>query len=61
VVWCPKYREPILTGNIHGALKSELEKQCSERGWEIISLETQPEHIHLFFAAVDIGLPQERK
>jgi putative transposase len=50
VVWCPKYRTPILTGNIPGALKTELENQCSERGWEIISLEIQPDHIHLFLS-----------
>jgi len=48
VVWCPKYRKPILTGNLPDALKSELEKQCAARGWEILSIETQPDHVHLF-------------
>lgn len=48
VVWCPKYRKPILTGEAGQGLKEILETLCAERGWPMISHEIQPDHVHLF-------------
>lgn len=48
VVWCPKYRKAVLTGNIPVVLEQTLRDVCSERGWDISALEIQPDHIHLF-------------
>jgi len=48
VVWCPKYRKAILTGEIPCALEAMLREMCIEHGWDILSLELQPDHIHLF-------------
>lgn len=48
VVWCPKYRKPVLTGAIPGAFETMLRDICTEHGWDIISLEIQPDHLHLF-------------
>ena len=48
VVWCPKYRKPILTGRIATRLRNLLDKICDERKWWIGALEIQPDHVHLF-------------
>lgn len=48
VVWCPKYRKPILVGKIAEELCSQIEKICQDNGWPIIAKEMQPDHIHLF-------------
>lgn len=50
VIWCPKFRKAILTGDIPSAFEVMLRNICTERGWDIISLEIQPDHIHLFLS-----------
>ena len=47
-VWCPKYRKSILVGSIAAETKRLIETICQERQWPILSLEVQPDHIHLF-------------
>jgi len=41
VVWCPKYRNAMLTGSI------ALHAICAERVWRIGALEIQPDQVHL--------------
>lgn len=48
VVWCPKYRRDVLTGAVARAIGAMLDAICNERGWQVISKEIQPDHIHLF-------------
>lgn len=48
VVWCPKYRKAVLTGEIPAAFEVMLRDICAEHGWDIISLEIQPDHLHMF-------------
>lgn len=48
VVWCPKYRQALLTGAVAKALGDMLDAICSENGWPVIAKEIQPDHIHLF-------------
>jgi putative transposase len=50
-VWCPKYRKPILKGNIAKTLKQLLETICESKNWEVLELNIQPDHIHLFLNA----------
>jgi len=50
VVWCPKYRKAVLSGEIPAALGTMLNEICSEHGWDIISQEIQPDHLHLFLS-----------
>ena len=47
-VWCPKYRKSILVGSIATETKRLIETICQERQWPVLSLEVQPDHIHLF-------------
>jgi putative transposase len=47
VVWCPKYRRPVITGDIDTRLKQIIQDVCRERDAHIVELETMPDHVHL--------------
>ena len=51
VVWCPKYRRPVLTGTIAARCGELIRAKCAERGWQVIALEVMPDHVHLFVKA----------
>lgn len=48
LVWCPKYRRPVLEGAIEERLREVLEYVRVEHGWTIHALEVMPDHVHLF-------------
>ncbi|MEV0691947.1 IS200/IS605 family transposase [Streptomyces sp. NPDC050388] len=48
VVWCPKYRRPVLDGRVAERLDELIRAKADERGWEIIALEVMPDRVHLF-------------
>lgn len=47
VVWCPKYRRPVIEGAVDARLKQIIREVCAERECNIIELETMPDHVHL--------------
>jgi len=47
LIWCPKRRKPILTGQLKHRCQELLEAKCKEKGWTILTLAMQPVHIHL--------------
>ncbi len=47
-VWCPKYRRKLITGNIEIRLNEIIMGVAQENNWEVIALETMPDHVHLF-------------
>jgi putative transposase len=47
VVWCPKYRRPVVTGPVDLRLKEIIREVCAERDAPIVELETVPDHVHL--------------
>lgn len=47
VVFCPKYRRPVLAGEIGERLKALLIEKQEEYGYEIIEMEVMPDHVHL--------------
>ncbi|MBC8015080.1 MAG: IS200/IS605 family transposase [Sporomusaceae bacterium] len=47
VVWCPKYRRKVLTGEIEFRLKELIQETCTELQSELIELEIMPDHVHL--------------
>ena len=47
VVWCPKYRRPVLDEDIAARLKEILSQVATELEAEIIELEIMPDHVHL--------------
>ena len=47
VVWCSKYRRPVIEGAVDARLKQIIREVCAERECNIIELETMPDHVHL--------------
>jgi putative transposase len=48
LVWCPKYRRPVLGDRVADRLRSLIQAKCAERGWTVQALEVMPDHVHLF-------------
>ena len=47
VVWCPKYRRPVIEGAVDERLKQIIREVCAERECNLIELETMPDRVHL--------------
>lgn len=47
IVWCPKYRRPVLVNGVDARLKEIISAVVSESTAEILELEVMPEHVHL--------------
>ncbi|ROV52072.1 IS200/IS605 family transposase [Bifidobacterium longum] len=47
VVWCPKYRRPVLVNGVDGRLKDIIRETCAEIHAELIEMEVMPDHAHL--------------
>jgi putative transposase len=48
LVWCPKYRRPVLTKPVDRRLKTLLQAKAEELGMTVHTLEVMPDHVHLF-------------
>lgn len=48
LVWCPKYRRPVLVGDIEARLKEVLNGIATENSWIVHAMEIMPDHVHLF-------------
>jgi len=56
LVWTPKRRKAVLTGDIANDCRDIIQRKCEEKGWTILELAIQPDHVHLFVRAFpDIG------
>ena len=51
LVWCPKYRRPVLAPPVDGRLKALLAAIADEHGITIRAAEVMPDHVHLFAEA----------
>ena len=51
LVWTPKRRKAILVGDVAKDCQALIEQKCHERGWLILQLAVQPDHVHLFVRA----------
>ena len=51
IVFCPKYRRKLLVRDIKKRLEEIMFDVALENGWEIISKEVMPDHVHLFISA----------
>ncbi len=47
VVWCPKYRRPVIDGCIEDRLTQLIREVCGERDAHILELETMPDQVQL--------------
>lgn len=47
VVWCPKYRRPVIVGAMDARLKQIIREVRAERDAPIVELQTMPDHVYL--------------
>lgn len=47
LVWCTKYRKPILTGSVEQCLKQELHRTMEKLSGSIVEMEVMPDHVHI--------------
>ncbi|MGC9502129.1 IS200/IS605 family transposase [Baaleninema sp.] len=47
VVFCPKYRRPVLTDGVDERFKQIALELSEELGFEIVEQEVMPDHVHL--------------
>ena len=47
LVWCPKYRRPVLVGGVAERLKALVAEKAVEIGATLHALEVMPDHVHL--------------
>ena len=57
MVWIPKYRHPVLTGEVADHLRDIFQIIAEKKGVEILSLEIMPDHIHLFISSPPQNAP----
>ena len=50
IIWCPKYRKPVLVGDVEKMLKNILPFKANELGAEIIEMEIDKDHVHLLIS-----------
>jgi putative transposase len=51
VVFCPKYRRPVLTPPVDQRLKEVLDETAEAHGMTFHAVEVMPDHVHLFIEA----------
>ena len=51
LVWIPKYRRKILTGDVQAETKRLIVECCERHGLTLLALETDIDHIHVFVSA----------
>ena len=48
IIWCPKFRYPVLKNGIDTKLKEILHDICESYHYNMKALEVMPDHIHIF-------------
>lgn len=48
LVWCPKFRRPVLAGEIGKRLAELIPPIVEENDGEVLDLTVMPDHVHLF-------------
>jgi len=51
LIWIPKYRRKILTGEVQTETKRLLRECCEQHGLTLLVLETDSDHVHVFVSA----------
>lgn len=50
IVWCTKYRRKVLHNEVETRLKEIITEQSKQHNFDIISIETDEDHIHLLIS-----------
>ncbi len=57
LIWCPKYRREVLTGNIAEDLRDLLKFKAKQLDIEIDYMKVMPDYVHLFVKANPTAAP----
>ena len=57
IVWCPKFRKPILVDKVKEFVEEQLETIAQTKGYKILEARVMPDHIHLFIEADPFDSP----
>jgi len=57
LIWCVKYRKPVLVGDTEKRLKELILLKGQDIGITVVSLEVMPEHLHIFIKASPVDSP----
>lgn len=47
VIWCPKYRRPVLNEAVRARLQELIVQKQGEYGYKVIEMQLMPDHVHL--------------
>ena len=47
VIWCPKYRRPVLVDAVAKRLKTLIRQQAGKYRADLLEMEVMPDHVHL--------------
>ena len=50
IIFCPKYRRKVLTGDIEKDLRQIFDEVANEKDVEIKALEIMPDYVHMFIS-----------
>ena len=59
IVWIPKYRRKLFTGQMEFRLGEIIRESCIRNNISVLALEIMPDHIHLFVSAPPRLSPSE--
>ena len=51
LVWIPKYRRRVLTGEVQKETKRLIAECCERQGMTLLAVETDEDHIHVYVSA----------
>lgn len=51
LIWCSKRRKKVLVGDLKNRLEQIIKEVAIEKDVEILALEVQPDHLHLFVSS----------
>jgi putative transposase len=51
LIWIPRYRRRVLTGEVQKEAKRLIAECCERQGLTLLALETDEDHIHVFVSA----------
>jgi putative transposase len=57
IIWCPKYRRPVLVDDVEIRLKELLYIKAESLDIIIEKMEIMPDHVHLFIKAKPVDAP----
>ena len=57
LIWCPKYRRPVLVDGVDERLKELLLEKADDIGITIENMEILPNHVHLFVRSDPTNAP----